>query len=168
MNVRRSKDTGLWKITTFKPDHNHDPVRTVVLAYQNRVKELNNDQKELIIALVSAGIPPEDVLGVFRRKYKDGPSLTAQDIANLKTPTGGGSTDAYQLLQKLQQLQSEDSRWFVRFKVDNITKKLTHLFWMSPRQREQAIDLYQVVIHDNTYKTNRFKLPCGLFSAPNR
>jgi len=31
-----------------------------------------------------------------------------------------------------------------------------------------AYDLYQVIIHDNTYKTNRFKLPCGLFSAPNR
>mmetsp|Transcript_34156 Transcript_34156/g.86048 ORF Transcript_34156/g.86048 Transcript_34156/m.86048 type:complete len:207 (-) Transcript_34156:125-745(-) len=39
---------------------------------------------------------------------------------------------------------------------------------MSPRQRDMAYDLYQVIIHDNTYKTNRFKLPCGLFSAPNR
>jgi len=45
---------------------------------------------------------------------------------------------------------------------------LTHLFWMSPRQREMALDVYQVLIHDNTYKTNTFKLPCGLYLAPNR
>jgi hypothetical protein len=39
---------------------------------------------------------------------------------------------------------------------------------MSPRQRELARDLYQVIIHDNTYKANRFNLPDGFFSAPNR
>ena len=48
------------------------------------------------------------------------------------------------------------------------TNQLTHLFFMSPSQRDLAVDCYQVLIHDNTYKTNRFKLPCGLFSAPNR
>ena len=55
-----------------------------------------------------------------------------------------------------------------RFVLESGTNKLTHLFWMSPRQRDLAMDCYQVLIHDNTYKTNRFKLPCGLFSAPNR
>ena len=92
--------------------------------------------------------------------------ITSQDIANIRTPVGGGSQDAYLLLQKLQELQGEDERWFVRWKVDPVSKKLTHLFWMSPRQRELARDLYQVNIHDNTYKTNRFKLPAGYFLHP--
>ena len=48
------------------------------------------------------------------------------------------------------------------------TNQLTHLFSMSPSQRDLAADCYQVLTHDHTYKTNRFKLPCGLFSAPNR
>ena len=28
-------------------------------------------------------------------------------------------------------------------------------------------DIYQLLIHDNTYNTNRFKLPAGLFSGVN-
>ncbi len=166
--MRRNKDTSLWKITTFMKNHNHDPIHDVVLAYQQRVKELTDEQTQFIVSLLGGGVPPEDVLACYRLKYKNGALITAKDIVNLRRPMGGGSTDAYQLLQKLQQLQSEDPRWFVRFKVDNITMRLSHLFWMSPRQRDHALDLYQVVIHDNTYKTNRFKLPCGLFSAPNR
>jgi hypothetical protein len=61
---------------------------------------------------------PEDVLTCYRLKYKNGALITAKDIVNLMRPMGGGSIDAYQLLQKLQQLQSKDARWFVRFKVD--------------------------------------------------
>jgi hypothetical protein len=29
-------------------------------------------------------------------------------------------------------------------------------------------DLHQIVIHDNTYRSNRFKLPLGVFCTPNR
>ena len=101
------------------------------------------------------------MLSCFRKKYHEAPIITSQDVRNLKTPRGGGSNDAYQLLQKLQQLQATDSLWFVRFRVDEISKKLTHLLWVSPRQRDLARDIYQMVIHDNTYKTNKFKLPAG-------
>ena len=139
-----------------------------MLSYKNRNKDLSDDMKAYICSMADVGIPPEDILSAFRRKFEDAPMITSQDIANIRTPVGGGSQDAYLLLQKLQELQGEDERWFVRWKVDPVSKKLTHLFWMSPRQRELARDLYQVIIHDNTYKTNRFKLPAGLFSAPNR
>lgn len=30
------------------------------------------------------------------------------------------------------------------------------------------MDLFQILIHDNTYKTNRFKLPLGVFCSVNR
>jgi hypothetical protein len=55
-----------------------------------------------------------------------------------------------------------------RFRIDAVTGKLTHLFWMSPIQIDAALDNFQLLIHDNTYKTNRFKLPLGIFSGVNR
>ncbi len=62
MNLRRNKDTSLWEITRLIKDHNHDPIHDVVLAYQQRVKELTDEQKEFILSLVGGGVPPEDVL----------------------------------------------------------------------------------------------------------
>ena len=35
-------------------------------------------------------------------------------------------------------------------------------------QRQASIECYQLLIYDNTYKTNRFKLPMGIFSGVNR
>jgi len=159
---------GLWYISTLTKDHNHGPASDIIMSYHNRNKDLSTDMKEFICSLSNVGIAPEDVLSCFRRKFENAPLITAKDIANLRTPIGGGSTDAYHLLEKLQQLQAQDDQCFLRWKVDAMTKKLTHLFWMSSRQRELARDLFQVLIHDNTYKTNRFNLPAGLFSAPNR
>eukprot|EP00873_Tetraselmis_striata_P017121 jgi/Tetstr1/437385/TSEL_026069.t1 len=167
LNVRRQVD-GLWKLATTNMKHNHRPLSELVQSYQNRVANLTVDMQEFITSLANAGIAPEDVLTCFRKKFPNAPLITVKDVVNIRTPTGGGSMDASLLLQELLRLQQEDSRWFVRFKVDPVTNRLTHLFWMSPRQRDMAYDLYQVIIHDNTYKTNRFKLPCGLFSAPNR
>lgn len=54
-----------------------------------------------------------------------------------------------------------------RYKVDN-EGRLTHLFWMSPSQRKKAREQHQIAIHDNTYKSNTFKLPLGIFCGPNR
>ena len=140
----------------------------IVQNYKNRMEALTDDHKETIRDMSTVGITPEDILCVLRLKFPDLPMLTAQDIANIRPPSGGGSSDAWNLLEKLQEFQSQDSRWFVRWKCDPVTKKLTHLFWMSPRQRDLAEEAYQLLIHDNTYKTNRFKLPAGLFSGVNR
>ena len=166
--MRLQASLGVWKGTKLDLRHNHAPQVEIIFKHQNRVRSLSEDEKQFICCLIDVGIPPEDVLSCFRKKYPEAPIITSQDVSNLKTPRGGGSNDAYQLLQKLQQLQATDPLWFVRFRVDDISKKLTHLFWMSPRQRDLARDIYQMLIHDNTYKTNRFKLPAGLFSAPNR
>ena len=38
---------------------------------------------------------------------------------------------------------------------------------LSPQVR-LAVDLFQIMIHDNTYKTNRFKLPLGVFCTVSR
>ncbi|PKC07883.1 hypothetical protein RhiirA5_358621 [Rhizophagus irregularis] len=45
-------------------------------------------------------------------------------------------------------------------KSDPITSSLTHLFWMSP---EQQILYHDVIIHDNTYKTNRYNHQLSYF-----
>jgi len=132
------------------------------------MQTLTDDMKDYIHQLASVGIAPEDIRLAFQRKFKDAPTLSAKDVQNLRPASNGGSSDAYTLLSRLLELQAADSRWFVRWKLDPVSKRLTHLFWMSPRMRELAEDCYQLVFHDNTYKSNKFNLPCGLFSGVNR
>ena len=102
INLRKQKD-GQWKVTKFDPVHNHPPVPDLVLRHQRRVKTLTGKHKELIGDMARVGVAPEDILAMLRIKFKDDmPVLTAQDIANIRPPTGGGSTDAYNLLNKIQ------------------------------------------------------------------
>src|ERR1700733_5426307 len=51
-------------------------------------------------------------------------------------------------------------------KLDSATGSLTHLFWMSPEQQILWLRYHDVIMHDNTYKTNRYDRPLSLFVTP--
>ena len=51
-------------------------------------------------------------------------------------------------------------------KFDPVTSSLTHLFWMSPEQQILWLRYHDVVMHDNTCKTNRYNRPLSLFVTP--
>ena len=51
-------------------------------------------------------------------------------------------------------------------KFDPITSSLTHLFWMSPEQQILWLRYHDVVMYDNTCKTNRYNRPLSLFVVP--
>jgi len=70
-------------------------------AYKNRVQDLSEDMLEYMHSVCGSGIPPEDVLTYFRKKYPEAPPITSKDLTNLKTPIGGESQDASLLLQRL-------------------------------------------------------------------
>ena len=46
--------------------------------------------------------------------------------------------------------------------------ELRGLFWMSPVQLEQARRHHHLLIHDNTYTSNLFGMPLGLFTSVNQ
>jgi hypothetical protein len=51
-------------------------------------------------------------------------------------------------------------------KFDPVTSSLTHLFWMSPEQQILWLRYHDVIMHDNTCKTNRYNRPLSLFVTP--
>ena len=48
-------------------------------------------------------------------------------------------------------------------KLDSATGSLTHLFWMTPEQQILWLRYHDVIMHDNTCKTNRYNCPLSLF-----
>ncbi|CAB4492897.1 unnamed protein product [Rhizophagus irregularis] len=70
------------------------------------------------------------------------------------------------LLKRLHNKKTEDPQWIISMKFDSITSSLTHLFWMSPKQQILWLRYHDVIMHDNTYKTNRYNRPLSLFVTP--
>lgn len=149
--------------------HNHAPYSKETNNFINRAQDITNEHRRFITNCAMVLMTPKNILTLFQQHYRDAPhTITMQDVKNIAYGNNPlASEDAHVVLQLLIERKDEDPRWHFKYKVDD-DGRLTHLFWMSPRQRELAGDLHQIVIHDNTYKTNRFKLPFGVFCSVNR
>ena len=65
------------------------------------------------------------------------------------------------MLTKLLALQANDPAWFVKPLLDD--NRLVGIFWMSPKQRERWSKYHDIIIHDNTARTNKYNYPLSLF-----
>jgi hypothetical protein len=79
--------------TVVQLDHNHDPLPEIDQAYKDRLTDLTSDMKEFMFSLMGIGIPAQDILGAFKRKFPCAPLITFKDIENMKPPDGGGSRE---------------------------------------------------------------------------
>ena len=70
------------------------------------------------------------------------------------------------LLKRFYDKKMEDPRWVISIKIDPVTSSLTHLFWISPEQQILWLRYYDVIMYDNTCKTNRYNRPLSLFVTP--
>ena len=68
------------------------------------------------------------------------------------------NNDASALLTILMQKKTEDLRWVVDFELDK-DNRLTRLLWMSPDQVDLWHKYHDVVINDNTSRTNQYQMP---------
>ena len=168
LNISKGKD-GSWKYGKIELGHNHQPLSQVCVDYSNRLHDLTEDHRAFIKTCATCLLPPKDILVLLRAQCPDLPVyVTQQDVKNVAyIGTTAAAEDANAVLRELLELQRKDPTWYFDYLTDE-DGRLTHLFWMTPRQREQAADLHQILVHDNTYKTNRFKLPFGVFCTVNR
>jgi hypothetical protein len=70
--------------------------------------------------------------------------------------------DASHLLKVLIEHKLNDPGWFIEFQLDQ-DNRLTRLFWMSPAQLTLWSEYHDVILNDNTVKTNRYQMPYHFF-----
>ncbi|CAG8809532.1 10293_t:CDS:2, partial [Cetraspora pellucida] len=88
-----------------------------------------------------------------------------QDLANAiqkVKKTAEVNNDASILLTSLMQKILEDPRWVVDFELDQ-DNHLVRLLWMSSGQVDLWLKYYDVIVNDNTTKTNQYQMPLGIF-----
>ena len=160
------KNSSLVTITLFKNTHCHDIfIETLKFApiYRSFTSEI---MEEIEFYVVNGRCDASTIRNLLQPKYPERVFLT-QDLGNaiqkIKRNHNLQSGDASSLLAKLLQLQSENSSWFVKPWIDDTSNRLIGLFWMSPQQRECWLRFNDIIIHDNTARTNKYNYPLSLF-----
>src|SRR6185437_8932967 len=73
-------------------------------------------------------------------------------------------SDAAIMLSYLMKLREEDPEYIIIPRLEGSSNELTGLFWMTSQQRNELWPkFHDVVIHDNTAKTNRYEMALSLF-----
>ncbi len=154
-------------LTTFNSSHNHALFPAETEEYSSKYRCIPDDVLEEVQFLTKHGNLP---ITIQRRLLKAKfPTLSVLDcdLANAIQKYKVKSEimhDASNLLKELIQRKSNELGWFVEFQLDK-DNRLTRLFWMSPAQIALWLEYHDVILNDNTAKTNRFNMPLSLFLA---
>ncbi|PKK76962.1 hypothetical protein RhiirC2_771903 [Rhizophagus irregularis] len=73
--------------------------------------------------------------------------------------------DVSRLLVHLEKCKDYDCRWIIFKDWDHETNTLTKIFWMTPNQIEAWCQFSDVIINDNTAKTNCYEMALSFFVA---
>src|SRR4051812_23453434 len=166
ISVNRRINSPIVTVTSFNNEHNHKiSVETIkfAAAYKSFPEEI---MEQIEFYVVYGRCDAGTIRNLLQPKYPDRIFLT-QDLGNaiqrIKREKGLKLGDAASLLTKLLELQANDPAWFVRPLIDDTSNRLIGIFWMSPEQRERWFKFYDIIIHDNTARTNKYNYPLSLF-----
>ena len=143
-------------------DHNHPPQTAKRKKFLGPVN-LSREDAGLIMNLGQAFMPPRNVVN-FKRSRAVG--ITAKQVQNISDDKGYSSAlDAHELVNRLEEKGGKHG-WYTHVVEDDIGK-LSHVFWMSVEQIAIARRFPYLILHDNSYQSNRYNLNIGLFVGVN-
>jgi hypothetical protein len=154
------------KCTTLKGTHNHEINPAQVVHIIARYRRLSGDMIQDLKFFMDCKVAPITQLEILKKKYPEH-IFHKQDVYNaiykLRQSNKTEKLDTTSLLDILFEKISQDPRWKVFIRHAGNERRLAGIFWMSPSQ----IELYQrfsdVVLNDNTCKTNKYNMYLSVF-----
>ena len=152
--------------------HNHQMVDESHRFFMSNERSIPNDVKQRIELLRRAGVDVPTIRSILKEEFGDCVTWVYNDIYNfIYQLEGSGSEkkefDAEEFIKILEQFKYDNSEFFYDTDINNNTKRLERVIWMFPEQRMNYSRFNDVVVFDNTYKTNRFQMPFGIFTGVN-
>ncbi|CAB4405287.1 unnamed protein product [Rhizophagus irregularis] len=142
--IRASLDSsnGLWYIINMNLTHNHQMVDEYHQFFMSNERSIPDDVKQRIALLRHAGVDVPTIHAILKEEFGDCVTWVYNDIYNF-----------------IYQLEDSD--------VNNNTQRLERVIWMFPEQHINYSRFNDIVVFNNTYKTNRFQMPFGIFTGVN-
>lgn len=155
---------GAWYITTHTLKHTHEPRADTHLFCRQKMK-LPEEARAKIDKYLQAKVSHSSVLQLLRVKWPGqiiDPRTITNAIQNIKrswtSPVSLPPTpEVTRLFDILQERQSKEDDFFVRFQLDD-DQKLTRIFWIDRSQRLLYNRYRDCLVSDNTSRTNRFNM----------
>ena len=154
----------VWSVSPkgLRLDHNAPPQTAKQKKFLGPVN-LSREDADLIMSLGQAFMPPRNVVNFMRSR---GVEITAKQVQKFYDEKGYSlALDAHELVNRLE--EKEDKHGWYTHVVKDDTGKLSHVFWMSVEQFAIARRFPYLILHDNTYQSNRYNLNIGLFIGVN-
>lgn len=153
-------------VTTIKNEHNHELSSFRVEFLDNSM--LTQQMLERIEFYVNdVGLKPLQVQKALQKEFPDREiylpeihKVMAKFHHKKRTDI---SNDAASLYESLLKRKDNDPRWYIAIDWDRETHCLRRLFWMSPEQIILWMEFGDIILNDNTAKTNRYDMALSLF-----
>ncbi|CAG8816171.1 368_t:CDS:2, partial [Dentiscutata erythropus] len=160
------KTTGELKITSVCLNHNDHPIKNDTNKFALKYRTFSEDMlKDIRFWTEIGNINMRTQYQMLTKQYPDAFFLP-QDLSNIIQTFKWQNyveCETATLINNLLDCKAKDNRWIVNWKVDSANNSLTLLFWVSPEQYDLYVQYRDVIQHDNTYLTNRFKIALGFF-----
>jgi hypothetical protein len=176
INICWPKSDSNPRVTTFEPEHmNHNlTIATAVFA------PLYRSLPESVLNRIKFYVENSSGMGSFMIRnllISEFPQQTflEKDVVNAiqrfkqdnYNENNDSDNDAFQLLEKLENQQKEDPGMFIAKKIHQ--GRLFHIFWMDSNQQDLYQRYYDIVVTDNTSKTNKYHMAlCFFIGVDNR
>lgn len=129
-----------------------------------------DDVKERILLLRKAGVNVPTIRDILKEEFGEHVTWFYNDlynfIYNLENPQQK-EFDAENFLKLLNQIKEANDAFTFHTHINTDTQRLERAIWMYPDQKVNYSRFSDVIVFDNTYKCNRFKMPFGIFTGVN-
>ncbi|CAB5369719.1 unnamed protein product [Rhizophagus irregularis] len=166
-NFNRTQNSQIIKLTTFNNSHNHMLFPADTEKYSPKYRCIPDDVLKEVQFLTEHGNLAITIQRKLLKAKFPTLSILNCDLANAiqKYKVKPDIVhDASHLLKTLIEYKSNSPGWFIEFQLDQ-ENRLSRLFWMSPTQIALWLEYHDVILNDNTMKTNRYNMPLSLFLA---
>ena len=153
------------KCTTLKGVHNHEISSSQVHHFIARYRRLSDEMIQDLKFFMDCKVAPITQLEILKKKYP-GHVFHKQDIYNAiykLRQNNDDNLDSTLLLDVLFEKISFDPRWKVFIRHAGNERRLSGIFWMSPTQQELYQRFSDMVLNDNTCKTNKYNMYLSVF-----
>ncbi|CAG8652739.1 36987_t:CDS:2 [Racocetra persica] len=162
----------LWQIINIDLTHNHLMVEENHRFCMSNKQNIPDNVKQRIELLRRAGVDVPTICTILKEEFGDYVTWMYDDLYNFiyhleELGLEKRELDAEEFVNILDQFKYNDIKFFYYIDINEDMKRLERAIWMFSEQRINYSRFNDIIVYDNTYKTNHFKIPFGIFTGIN-
>ncbi|PNT66452.1 hypothetical protein BRADI_3g11846v3 [Brachypodium distachyon] len=165
------RNDGTCFIADVTYDHNHQlDLSAPMVVFLRSHKNFDPHEMQLVEQLKKSNAPHGSIMSFLASMHGGHHNLphNSRDIHNRKEDNVWKATehDLFRLLAFFHEMKSVNKNFFYEIKIDEI-ESISHIFRANASSRGAYEDFNDCVTFDTTYKTNKFRMPLGVFVGVN-